>query len=224
MLYDFAYFIAIVICALLWTSPREERFTLLGTRYLVYGLVWYFIVVFLAWVLIFLNGLEFFFALFGVASDAGYVAAFFSDIRHQRDLLSAVEALDGSSTSFGYWVGVQKFFFDMTAYTPSSNMCGSCTAQVAPQLMSCFNTSFLVACFITISVFFSLMLTRQSVLALAGLLYLVMLTVISVLFIFATSLFVMFICFECLLLLAIGLLKLTSKSERIGEAVSEMFM
>jgi formate hydrogenlyase subunit 3/multisubunit Na+/H+ antiporter MnhD subunit len=34
----------------------------------------------------------------------------------------------------------------------------------------------------------------------------------------------MFVSFECLLLVSIGLLKLTSKSERIGEAISEMFM
>jgi formate hydrogenlyase subunit 3/multisubunit Na+/H+ antiporter MnhD subunit len=54
--------------------------------------------------------------------------------------------------------------------------------------------------------------------------YLGLLASISVVFIFTTSLALMFLCFESLLLLAVGLLKLTSKSERIGEAIGEMFM
>jgi hypothetical protein len=43
-------------------------------------------------------------------------------------------------------------------------------------------------------------------------------------FIYSNSIFIIFISFELLLLVSLNLLKLTSKSERILEAVGEMFL
>jgi hypothetical protein len=85
-------------------------------------------------------------------------------------------------------------------------------------------TSFVIACFCTIGIFFILLLLRPGILIMSVYLYIGLLTVVSLVFIFCPSLFCMFVSFECLLLVSIGLLKLTSKSERIGEAISEMFM
>lgn len=82
----------------------------------------------------------------------------------------------------------------------------------------------MLACFITVSVFLALLLIRPAALVAGTLMYLLLLLVASLVFIFAPSLLWMFLAFECLLLTSLGLLKLTSKSERIGEAVSEMFM
>jgi hypothetical protein len=84
--------------------------------------------------------------------------------------------------------------------------------------------SFVIACFCTISIFFSLLLTRPGVITSVAASYLSLLVLVSLSFIFCPSMFSMFISFECLLLISLGLLKLTSKSERIGEAISEMFM
>lgn len=93
-----------------------------------------------------------------------------------------------------------------------------------PVFSATTSLSFLIACFVTLSVFFCLMLTRQSALVSVASWYILALTGVSIIFIFSDSVVTLFICFECLLLLALGLLKLTSKSERISEAISEMFM
>lgn len=85
-------------------------------------------------------------------------------------------------------------------------------------------TSFVIACFFTIGIFFVLLLLRPGILVISVYFYIGLLTIVSLVFIFCPSLFCMFVAFECLLLVSIGLLKLTSKSERIGEAISEMFM
>ena len=84
--------------------------------------------------------------------------------------------------------------------------------------------SFLLPCAITVSIFFALLLARPAALVLGAYFYLALLLVASLVFVFTPSLVWMFVAFECLLLTSLGLLKLTSKSERIGEAVSEMFM
>ncbi len=84
--------------------------------------------------------------------------------------------------------------------------------------------SFLIACFITISIFFILILTRPYMIIISAIYYIFLLLIVSFIFIFSSFLPNMFLAFEALLLIALGLLKLTSKSERIGEAISEMFM
>jgi formate hydrogenlyase subunit 3/multisubunit Na+/H+ antiporter MnhD subunit len=68
------------------------------------------------------------------------------------------------------------------------------------------------------------MLTRPDIKLAEVFLYLCGLVAISVIFILTDSFIIMFLMFESLLATALALLKLTSKSERIGEAVSEMFM
>jgi formate hydrogenlyase subunit 3/multisubunit Na+/H+ antiporter MnhD subunit len=50
------------------------------------------------------------------------------------------------------------------------------------------------------------------------------LVAVSFFFIYTKSLIIMFVSFECLLFISLNILRITSKSERIGEAVSEMFM
>jgi NADH:ubiquinone oxidoreductase subunit 2 (subunit N) len=87
-----------------------------------------------------------------------------------------------------------------------------------------YNTSFLVAFFVTLFIFYNLLLNRPAVICNQACVYLVLLAIVSMIFMSTTNLVTLLVCFECLLLLALGLLKLTSKSERIGEAVSEMFM
>jgi hypothetical protein len=86
------------------------------------------------------------------------------------------------------------------------------------------SVSFLLACFVTVSIFGALLLSRPGTLVASSFGYLGLLMVVSLVFIFCPTLFSMFVAFECLLLISLGLLKLTSKSERIGEAISEMFM
>ena len=86
------------------------------------------------------------------------------------------------------------------------------------------NVSFLFAAFITVTIFYMLLLSKPAVVSVSTYANLFLLVVVSVLFICTTSLFAMLVLFESLLLLSTNLLKLTSKSERIGEAVSEMFM
>lgn len=98
--------------------------------------------------------------------------------------------------------------------------CGTVSALPA----STYTTSFLIACFCTLSIFFALMLSRQEVLASAVLLNLSFLVIVSFCFIYTKSLVLMLVTFESLLLVSLNMLRLTSKSERISEAVSEMFM
>lgn len=84
--------------------------------------------------------------------------------------------------------------------------------------------SFLTACALTMIIFFVLLLVRIDSLSSVIYLNLVLLIVVSVLFIFNKSFIIMFLLFEALLLISINILKLTSKSERISEAISEMFV
>lgn len=82
----------------------------------------------------------------------------------------------------------------------------------------------LIASFITITVFFTLSLTRpqQAISSINKNLF--FLFIVSCFFLFNKSFIWLLIAFECLLLISLNILKLTSKSERIGEALSEMFM
>jgi formate hydrogenlyase subunit 3/multisubunit Na+/H+ antiporter MnhD subunit len=77
---------------------------------------------------------------------------------------------------------------------------------------------------ITLVFFFAILLVRQDSLVAMTLPYVALLTLVSLVFFFVKSYFVMFLLFEVLLLLSLGLLRLTSKSERVGEAISEMFL
>jgi len=112
----------------------------------------------------------------------------------------------------------QSMFSQTLESTPLSDM------LTLPPITAELALSFMVACFFTSSIFYTLLLSRPHVLVLTSTLYLGALVVVSIVFLLTPSLFTMFIAFECLLLTSLGLLKLTSKSERIGEAVSEMFM
>ena len=77
---------------------------------------------------------------------------------------------------------------------------------------------------VTLVFFFAILLVRQDSLVATTLPYVTLLTLVSLVFFFVKSYFVMFLLFEVLLLLSLGLLRLTSKSERVGEAISEMFL
>ena len=84
--------------------------------------------------------------------------------------------------------------------------------------------SFLLSCFVSVFFFLILLLSKPASIIRLALLHIILIIVISNLFIFSNSIFVIFICFELLLLVSLNLLKLTSKSERILEAVGEMFL
>ena len=59
-------------------------------KHVAYGLSCYLAVVLLSWVLIFMNGLEIFFTLFGVSVESWHLTTFFADIRHQAALLDSI--------------------------------------------------------------------------------------------------------------------------------------
>jgi formate hydrogenlyase subunit 3/multisubunit Na+/H+ antiporter MnhD subunit len=94
----------------------------------------------------------------------------------------------------------------------------ACVARI----MQCI--SFLITCLFTAGIFYCIMLTRPDIKLLEVFLYLCGLVSIGIIFILTDSFIIMFVMFESLLATALALLKLTSKSERIGEAISEMFM
>ena len=84
--------------------------------------------------------------------------------------------------------------------------------------------SFLVSMFSSIFFFLILVLSKPISVIRILLLHIILIVFLSILFIFSNSIFIIFICFELLLLVSLSLLKLTSKSERILEAVGEMFL
>jgi len=84
--------------------------------------------------------------------------------------------------------------------------------------------SFLISMFISVFFFLSLVLTKSITIIKNIILHIIFIALLSFLFIFSNSLFLIFLSFELLLLVSLSLLKLTSKSERIMEAVGEMFM
>ena len=86
------------------------------------------------------------------------------------------------------------------------------------------SNSFLIACFISVFIFLILVLNKPVTVLKSITMHINFIVFVSVLFIFADSFILLFICFELLLLVSISLLKLTSKSERVLEAVNEMFL
>lgn len=84
--------------------------------------------------------------------------------------------------------------------------------------------SFLLCLFVSIFFFFILILSKPVLLVKNILLNILLIILLSLVFIFSNSIFMIFISFELLLLVSLNLLKLTSKSERIMEAVGEMFL
>jgi formate hydrogenlyase subunit 3/multisubunit Na+/H+ antiporter MnhD subunit len=125
-----------------------------------------------------------------------------------RDFVAAVLAADGGLLFNGF----------------SGDHVGTAGGGIIPFFVMDLSVSFLIACACTVCIFFMLLLVKPGIFTLFAYLYLGLLVVLSLVFITCHSLFTMFITFECLLLTSLGLLKLTSKSERIGEAISEMFM
>lgn len=83
--------------------------------------------------------------------------------------------------------------------------------------------SVFLACLVPALCFGALVLTRPLGIAINGLIGLGVLLAVGAFFVVATSLLCWLIAFELLLLSSLYLLRLTSKSERIGEAVAEMF-
>jgi hypothetical protein len=81
----------------------------------------------------------------------------------------------------------------------------------------------LLACLVPACSFSALTLTRPAGTAAGAVVGLGVLLGVGVLFATTASLLVWLIAFELLLLSSLYLLRLTSKSERIGEAVAEMF-
>ena len=84
--------------------------------------------------------------------------------------------------------------------------------------------SFLISMFSSVFFFLVLILSKPVSLIRILLLHIILIVFLSIFFIFSNSIFIIFICFELLLLVSLNLLKLTSKSERILEAVGEMFL
>ena len=84
--------------------------------------------------------------------------------------------------------------------------------------------SVLVSAVITLTIFFTLMLNKQTTITTQVLANIAVLLCITLCFLHTQSLVILLITFESLLLVSLNLLRLTSKSERIGEAISEMFM
>jgi hypothetical protein len=72
-------------------------------------------------------------------------------------------------------------------------------------------------------IFFNYLLTRPTGSRFAGLNAIVFILVSGFIFTLSNQLVLIFFSFELLLLSSLYLLRLTAKSERIGEAVTEMF-
>lgn len=83
--------------------------------------------------------------------------------------------------------------------------------------------SMLLACFLPSTLFGLLLLTKPNAATLRSLASLAFLLAVGVVFILTNLLLWWLIAFELLLLVSLYLLRLTSKSERIGDAVAEMF-
>lgn len=80
-----------------------------------------------------------------------------------------------------------------------------------------------LACLVPLACFTALTLTRPSSQNAQAILCALLLLVIGGGFVYATQLFWWLLMFELLLLTSLYLLRLTSKSDRVGEAVAEMF-
>ena len=85
-------------------------------------------------------------------------------------------------------------------------------------------SSFLLCLFVSVFFFFILVLSKPIIIVKSAVLNIILIIFLSLMFIYSNSIFIIFISFELLLLVSLNLLKLTSKSERILEAVGEMFL
>jgi len=86
-----------------------------------------------------------------------------------------------------------------------------------------WQTSIMLALVYPSLLFIAVLLSRSGMLWVRGVTALTLLLGAGVLFLYTTSNFLIFVTFECLLLISLYLLRLTSKSERILEATLEMF-
>jgi NADH-quinone oxidoreductase subunit M len=89
--------------------------------------------------------------------------------------------------------------------------------------MLCWQKSTLLACMLPLVVFFNYLLTRPVGFRLAAMNAVSFILISGFIFIWSNQLILIFFSFELLLLSSLYLLRLTAKSERIGEAVTEMF-
>lgn len=83
--------------------------------------------------------------------------------------------------------------------------------------------STLLACILPLIIFFNQMLSKPRYLCFAALNAVIFIVAAGFVFVVSSHLIVIFFSFELLLLSSLYLLRLTAKSERIGEAVTEMF-
>lgn len=81
----------------------------------------------------------------------------------------------------------------------------------------------MLACILPLAIFFIYLLTKPSAVKFSALNSLGLILVSGFIFTFTEHLLFIFLSFELLLLSSLFLLRLTAKSERIGEAVTEMF-
>lgn len=84
--------------------------------------------------------------------------------------------------------------------------------------------SFFLAAAITSLIYLALILTRAHRLQSVALFYFIFVVSAATLMLVTSAVLFIFLCFELLLLASLGLLKLTSKSERVLEAMEEMFL
>lgn len=81
----------------------------------------------------------------------------------------------------------------------------------------------MLACILPSAIFFVYLLTKPELIKFSALNALGFILVAGFIFTFTDHLLFIFVSFELLLLSSLYLLRLTAKSERIGEAVTEMF-
>jgi NADH:ubiquinone oxidoreductase subunit 2 (subunit N) len=81
----------------------------------------------------------------------------------------------------------------------------------------------MLACVLPLAIFFIYLLTKPSMVRFSALNALSLILISGFIFTFTEHLLFIFLSFELLLLSSLYLLRLTAKSERIGEAVTEMF-
>ena len=81
----------------------------------------------------------------------------------------------------------------------------------------------MLACMLPLVIFFIFLLSKPSAIKVSALNAMGFIISSGFLFTFADNLLFIFLSFELLLLSSVYLLRLTAKSERIGEAVTEMF-
>jgi formate hydrogenlyase subunit 3/multisubunit Na+/H+ antiporter MnhD subunit len=97
------------------------------------------------------------------------------------------------------------------------------TSALTPDVTT-LQVSFFLAAVITSLIYLALILTRAHRLQSVALFYFIFIVSAATLMLVTSAVIFIFLCFELLLLASLGLLKLTSKSERVLEAMEEMFL